>query len=116
MARKKKGEIGNTRSLGNVMNYRHEGATRVNIPPAKISAEGAIARVSEAQYNYSPGRPPTLQFDQHGTPDKLVDLLEQARQPALTDEEARRIAEALRTLEPWLEWAGKREAKFADDH
>src|SRR5208283_4470865 len=29
----------------------------------------------------------------------------------LTDEEARIFAEALRTQEPWLEWAGKRETE-----
>jgi adenine-specific DNA-methyltransferase len=83
----------------------------VNIPPAKIAAEGAIPKVSDVRYDYSPRRPPTLRFDPHGAPDKLFDLLEQARHRALTEEEAKILAEALRTHEPWLEWAGKREAK-----
>ncbi len=83
----------------------------MNIPPAKIAAEGAIPKVSEAEYIYSPRRPPALRFDQHGKPDVLLDLLEQARHRTLTDEEAKRLAEALRTHEPWLEWAGKREAQ-----
>jgi adenine-specific DNA-methyltransferase len=38
-------------------------------------------------------------------------LLEAARTRALTDEEARMLAAALRAQEPWLEWAGKRERK-----
>ena len=86
---------GKGNALGNVTDYHHENATRVNIPPAKIAAEGAIPKVSDVRYEYSPRRPPTLRFDQHGAPDKVFDLLD----------------EALRTHEPWLEWAGKREAK-----
>ena len=92
---KKKANGGKAKALGNVTDYRHDGATRLNIPPAKIAAEGAIPRVQEAQYSYSPRRPPTLQFDQHGAPDKLFDLLEQARQRVLTEEEAKTLAEAL---------------------
>ena len=81
------------------------------VPPAKIAAEGAIPKVSEAQYSYSPRRPPTLRFDQHGAPDKLFDLLEQARHRALNEEEAKLLTDALRTHEPWPDWTGKREAK-----
>ena len=108
---KKKANGGKGKALGNVTDYRHDGATRLNIPPAKIAAEGAIPSVSDVRYDYSPRRPPTLRFDPHGAPDKLFDLLEQARHRALTEEEAKILAEALRTHEPWLEWAGKREAK-----
>jgi adenine-specific DNA-methyltransferase len=108
---KKRANGGKGKALGNVTDYRHDGATRVNIPPAKIAAEGAIPKVQEAQYSYSPRRPPTLRFDQHGAPDKLFDLLEQARHRALNEEEAKLLADALQTHEPWLEWAGKREAK-----
>jgi len=93
-------------TLRNVTDYRHDGATRVNIPPAKIAAEGAIPRVQEAQYSYSPRRPPTLRFDQHGAPDKLFDLLEQARHRALNEEEAKLLADALQTHEPWLNGRG----------
>jgi len=52
-----------------------------------------------------------LRFDSRGKPDKLPKLLEQAKERPLTDEEVRIIAEALRTHEPWLEWAGKQEKK-----
>jgi hypothetical protein len=108
---KKKVDKSKAKPLSNVSDYRHQNARRVNIPPAKIAAEGTIPKVSEAQYSYSPRRPPTLRFDQQGKPDALLDLLGQARQRTLTEEEARRLAEALRIHEPWLEWAGKREAK-----
>jgi adenine-specific DNA-methyltransferase len=108
---KKKLDKGKAKPLSSVSEYRHQNSTRVNIPPAKIAAEGAIPKVSEAKYSYSPRRPPTLRFDQHGTPDKLFDLLEQARHRALNGEEAKLLADALLTQEPWLEWAGKREAK-----
>ena len=108
---KKKASGGKGNALGNVTDYRHENATRVNIPPAKIAAEGAIPKVSDVRYEYSPRRPPTLRFDQHGAPDKVFDLLDEARHRALTEEEAKILAEALRSHEPWLEWAGKREAK-----
>ena len=108
---KKKADGGKGKALGNVTDYRHDGATRVNIPPAKIAAEGAIPKVQEAQYSYSPRRPPTLRFDWHGAPDKLFDLLVQARHRALNEEETKLLADALQTHEPWLEWAGKREAK-----
>lgn len=110
MARKKKVEAV-PGTLSKVTDYRHEGATRVNIPPAKIAAEGTIPKVQEARYSYSPRRPPTLRFDPTGSADRLFDLLEAARQRTLSEDEAKALAEALRTHEPWLEWAGKREAK-----
>ena len=63
----------------------------------------------KAQYSYSPRRPPVLRFDDSGKPDALSELLQTARERALTEDEARVLAEALRTQEPWLEWASKRE-------
>ena len=38
-------------------------------------------------------------------------MLATARQRKLTEAEAWALAEALRVHEPWLEWAGKREAR-----
>jgi len=52
-----------------------------------------------------------LRFDQHGAPDSSSICLEQARQSALNEEEAKLLADALQTHEPWLEWAGKAKAK-----
>src|SRR5205823_11316179 len=60
---------------------------------------------------YSPRRTPKLQFDPTGRPDQLPELLATGRRRALTEDEARVLAEALRNEEPWLEWAGKRETR-----
>ena len=89
--------------------YRHEEAKRKNNPPAKIAAEGAVPPMPKIEYSYSPRLPPVLRFDPTGAPDKLPELLEQARTRSLTEDELRLLAEALRKGEPWLEWAGKRE-------
>jgi adenine-specific DNA-methyltransferase len=110
MATRKVRKNGNGKT-GTVTDYRHDGATRVNIPPAKIAAEGTIPRVQEARYSYSPRRAPSLRFDPTGGADKLMDLLGAARHRALSGDEAKALTEALRTHEPWLEWTGKREAK-----
>src|SRR6266404_3156904 len=96
--------------------YRHDEAKRKNNPPAKIAAEGAVPLMPKIEYEYSPRLPPVLRFDPTGAPDKLPELLEQARERNLTNEELRLLAEALRKDEPWLEWAGKREMpSFAVD-
>ncbi|MCL6503530.1 MAG: site-specific DNA-methyltransferase [Pirellulales bacterium] len=52
-----------------------------------------------------------LRFDPTGQADRLPELLETARQRKLTEDEVRLLAEALQKHEPWLEWAGKREAE-----
>jgi adenine-specific DNA-methyltransferase len=96
--------------------YRHDEAKRKNNPPAKIAAEGAVPPMPKIEYAYSPRLPPVLRFDPTGAPDKLPELLEQARTRSLTEDELRLLAQALRKEEPWLEWAGKRELpSFAVD-
>lgn len=102
--------------LDKVTDYRFPDATRKNNPPAKIAAEGHVPLVPKAQYAYSPRRPPELRFDPSGRSDELPELLSVARQRKLTETEAFALAEALHVYEPWLEWAGKREARsFAVD-
>ena len=101
MARKKKGDTP-------VEDYRYE-AKRKNIPPAAIAAEGTVTPRPRAEYSYSPRLPPQLQFDPTGKADALPELLAIATQRALSPEEARILADALRQHQPWLEWAGKRE-------
>jgi adenine-specific DNA-methyltransferase len=86
------------------------GEKRRNIPPAAIAAEGKVPAAPKLNYGYSPRLDPVLRFDATGAPDKLPDLLEKAKRETLTEAEARLLAEALRRQEPWLEWAGKREA------
>jgi 16S rRNA G966 N2-methylase RsmD len=103
-------------ALKNVSDYRFPEATRKNNPPAKIAAEGYVSLIPKAEYLYSPRRPPELRFDPTGHADELPELLAKATQQKLTEAEAWALAEALRVHEPWLEWAGKREAKtFAVD-
>src|ERR1035437_6901534 len=102
--------------LKNVSDYRFPEATRKNNPPAKIAAEGYVPLIPKAEYLYSPRRPPELRFDPTGRADELPELLAKATKQKLTEAEAWALAEALRDHEPWLEWAGKREAKsFAVD-
>lgn len=96
--------------------YRHKGQKRRNIPPAAIAAEGRVPPAPKITYSYSPRLDPVLRFDPTGAPDRIPELLKKAKREPLTEAEARLLAEALRTHEPWLEWAGKREAKaFAVD-
>jgi adenine-specific DNA-methyltransferase len=97
--------------LKNVSDYRFPEATRKNNPPAKIAAEGYVPLIPKAEYLYSPRRPPELRFDPTGRADELPELLAKATRRKLTEAEAWALAEALRVHEPWLEWAGKREAK-----
>ncbi|MGP8247683.1 MAG: site-specific DNA-methyltransferase, partial [Bryobacteraceae bacterium] len=103
-------------ALKNVSDYRFPEATRKNNPPAKIAAEGYVPLIPKAEYLYSPRRPPELRFDPTGRADELPELLAKAMKQKLTEADAWALAEALRVYEPWLEWAGKREAKaFAVD-
>lgn len=117
MARKKKtNDTQPNGSLANVSDYRYPEATRKNNPPAKIAAEGFVPLIPKAEYLYSPRRPTELRFDSTGRADELPELLARATKQKLTEAEAWALAEALRVHEPWLEWAGKREAKsFAVD-
>jgi len=99
--------------LDKVKDYRHEGAKRKNNPPAGVAEQADVPVMPKAEYSYSPRRPPTLRFDNTGGADKLPDLLAEATKRKLTVEEALTLAEALRTQQPWLEWAGKRESDAA---
>ena len=107
MARKKR----NTQQK-EVQDYRHDTATRKNNPPAGIAAQGKIKETPKQEYAYNPHLPPNLRSDPNGDADKLPELLQKAQQRALTAEEAKTIADALRHYDgPWLEWAGKQETE-----
>ncbi|HXG47352.1 MAG TPA: DNA methyltransferase, partial [Methylomirabilota bacterium] len=103
-------------------------AKRKNIPPAGLEAQGVLQDAPRLRYEYNPHLPPVLRSagvpaateqQQRGqdarapldaaTTDQLPELLATARQRALTEDEARLLADALRRHEPWLEWSGKRE-------
>jgi adenine-specific DNA-methyltransferase len=97
--------------LEKVKDYRFEKSKRKNNPPAKIAAEGTVPLLPKIPYQYSPRLAPSLRFDPTGAPDKLPELLNEAQRRALTSNEAKELAAALRTQEPWLEWSGKREKR-----
>ena len=85
-------------------------AKRKNLPPAGIESHGKVREEAPHRYEFNPHLPPALRSapDAKGK-DTLPPLLREARERALTEEEARVLEEALRRHEPWLEWAGKRE-------
>jgi len=109
--RNKKANSGGNSLTAPVADYRHPEATRKNNPPAKIAAEGHVPLLPKAEYSYSPRLAPVLRFDPTGSADELPELLAEATRRPLNEAEAWALAEALRKYEPWLEWAGKREAK-----
>jgi len=103
----------NTPADSTVQSYRHD-ATRKNIPPAGLAAQGHIKETPKIQYSYDPHLPPVLRPDPTGAADALPELLAEATRRALTPDEARTLAAALRHQQPWLEWAGKREQKLLE--
>ena len=94
-----------------VQDYRHDTATRKNNPPAGIAAQGKINETPKQEYAYNPHLPPNLRSDPNGDADKLPELLQKAQQRALSADETKTLADALRHHSPWLEWAGKQETK-----
>jgi adenine-specific DNA-methyltransferase len=85
-------------------------AKRKNIPSAGLEAHGRIEEAPKIRYEYNPHLPPVLRSSNDpAEADKLPELLQTSRKRALTDEEAKTLAAALRKEEPWLEWSGKRE-------
>ncbi|WP_291996579.1 site-specific DNA-methyltransferase [Candidatus Accumulibacter sp. ACC012] len=85
-------------------------AKRKNIPPAGLEAQGVVQEAPKIRYEYNPHLPPMLRSAADaGQADKLPELLATAQKRALTADEARVLADALRRHEPWLEWSGKRE-------
>ena len=98
-----------------VQDYRHDSATRRNNPPAAMASQGRIRETPKQEYAYNPHLPPVLRFDETGDADQIPELLEKAKN-GLSDDEIKILADALKDRAPWLEWAGKQEAKsFAVD-
>ena len=91
------------------LDYQYPNAKRKNIPPAGLASQGTIRKEKKHIYAYNPHLPPVLRFDASGQADVLPELLQRATERALTSEEAKQLADALRNQQPWLEWSGKRE-------
>ena len=99
-----------------VEDYRHATTTRKNNPPAGIASHAKVREQPKQEYAYNPHLPPCLQFDENGDADQLPELLAKAQQEPLSADEVQILAAALKNHSPWLEWAGKQEAKsFAID-
>src|ERR1700693_2543955 len=110
MSRKKKTEVAAPKIASDSITSIKYPAKRKNIPPAGLEAQGVLRESPPIRYEYNPHLPPILRSAREATEtDKLPELLAIARHRALSAEEAKVLAEALRRLEPWLEWSGKRE-------
>jgi len=87
-------------------------ATRKNIPPAGLEAQGMVRDEAAVRFAYNAHLPPVLRSAPDGAADRVGELLAAARERALTDEEADALGAAVRQQEPWLEWSGKREKQW----
>jgi len=110
MARKKNPTTESQGNSGDMVTSIKYSAKRKNIPLAGLESEGRIQETPRIRYEYNPHLPPVLRSATDADKeDRLPELLATARQRALTEEEARTLADALRQREPWLDWSGKRE-------
>jgi adenine-specific DNA-methyltransferase len=99
-----------------VTTYQHSSASRKNIPPAGIATPEAVD-YGPHRLSYDPHLSPVLRFDSSSGTDQLTakveSILEKSRSQPLTPEETQFLSEALlRSRQPWLEWAGKREKRW----
>ena len=56
--------------------YRHDDATRKNNPPAGIASHGQVHEKPRQEYAYNPHLPPSLRFDENGTPTNSPNCLQ----------------------------------------
>lgn len=110
MPRKKKAVLASMSKASDAITSLKYPAKRKNIPPAGLEAQGVLREAPRIRYEYNPHLPTVLRSATDATEaDKLPELLATARHRALSAEEAKTLADALRRHEPWLEWSGKRE-------
>jgi adenine-specific DNA-methyltransferase len=100
-----------------VTSYRHADASRKNIPPAGLATQSTVQENHPHRLSYDPHLTPVLRFDSTGQTDEIYlhvrDILEKAKTCTLTLEETQLLSDALlRSRQPWLEWAGKREKRW----
>ena len=87
---------------------------RKNIPRAGMPVKNKVKEQAKHRYEYDPHLPPVLRFDSSEASknsDRLPELLQAAQQRQLTADEVDLLAKAHGSVEPWLEWSEKREAK-----
>jgi adenine-specific DNA-methyltransferase len=100
-----------------VTTYQFTDATRKNIPPAGLASKSTVQETAPHRLSYDPHLSPVLRFDSTSGTDHLLlhvrDILEKAKNSALSPEETEILQDALlRSRQPWLEWAGKREKRW----
>ena len=100
-----------------VTTYQFTDATRKNIPPAGLATKNTVQETNPHRLSYDPHLSPVLRFDATGDTDQLTAkveaILAKAKVEPLTSEETHILSEALlRSRQPWLEWAGKREKRW----
>ena len=61
-----------------------------------------------------PPMPPALRFDGGAEADRLPSPLAEAARRALSEDEAKSIADALANRQPCLEWTGRREKRWRE--
>jgi adenine-specific DNA-methyltransferase len=95
--------------------YQYKDSKRLNLPSAGKAADGKVKEVPKHRLNYDPHLPPALRFDPTGQDDGLraniERLMAEAKMRPLKPEEADLIVSAVQNRQPWLEWAGKKEAQ-----
>lgn len=108
----RKGKKTEEKSENGVLDLRHTVVTRLNIPPAGLTAWGKIVRKRKPKYAHNPHLTTTLRFDGTGGADKIMELIDKAGREKLEPDEMRILKEALSNHKLWLEWAGKREHQW----
>jgi adenine-specific DNA-methyltransferase len=115
VARKSKGRGPSSRTpvdgLPPTSDYRHDSATRKNLPGAAMAGEGEVPRKGRVRYAYSPHLDPVLRFDPTGRADKVAAVVEKACRGERLDAGEQEILRAVgkNWEQPWLEWANKQE-------
>ncbi len=91
--------------------YRHDSATRKNLPGAAMAGEGELPKKGRVKYAYSPHLDPVLRFDPTGRADKVAAVVEKACRGERLDAGEQEILRAVgkNWEQPWLEWANKQE-------
>ena len=121
MARKSKGRGPSSRTpvdgLPPTSDYRHDSASRKNLPGAAMAGEGEVPRKGRVRYAYSPHLDPVLRFDPTGRADKVAAVVEKACRGERLDAGEQEILRAVgkNWEQPWLEWANKQE-EYARGH
>ncbi|EDY20655.1 DNA methylase N-4/N-6 domain protein [Chthoniobacter flavus Ellin428] len=98
--------------------HQYTDSTRKNLPPAGLAVSDKGIVGEKQRFAYDAHLTPVLRFDESGATDEFTDeaqaLLTKVQSEPLTAEEAAILGAALRSGQPWLEWAGKREQPTFD--